>query len=38
MNSASFLRCGTIFEQAQAAGRRIGIATAKDKLREMLVR
>jgi len=36
MNSASYLRCGTIFAAASAAGRKVAVITAKDKLREIL--
>jgi phosphonoacetate hydrolase len=36
MNSARFLRCGTIFAAAASAGRRVAVLTAKDKLREIL--
>jgi phosphonoacetate hydrolase len=34
-NSASYLRAPTIFPAAQAAGRRVAVVTAKDKLRDM---
>ena len=36
MNSARYLRAGTILAAAARAGRRVAIATAKDKLREIL--
>jgi len=36
MNSASYLRCSTIFAAASAAGRKVAIITAKDKLRAIL--
>jgi phosphonoacetate hydrolase len=36
MNSSQFLRAPTIFPAAQAAGRKVGVVTAKDKLREIL--
>lgn len=36
MNSASYLRCGTIFAAAATAGRRVAIVTAKEKLRDIL--
>ncbi len=35
MNSARFLRAGTIFPAAQRAGRRVAVVTAKDKLRDI---
>lgn len=35
MNSAKFLRAPTIFPAAQAAGRRVGVVTAKEKLRDI---
>jgi phosphonoacetate hydrolase len=35
MNSASFLRCETIFPAAQRAGRRVAVITAKEKLRDI---
>src|SRR5262245_52340354 len=35
MNSASFLRAGTIFPAAQKAGRKVAVVTAKDKLRDI---
>jgi phosphonoacetate hydrolase len=34
-NSARFLRTATIFPAAQAAGRRVAVVTAKDKLRDI---
>ncbi len=34
-NSASYLRAPTIFPAAQAAGRKVAVVTAKDKLRDM---
>ncbi len=36
MNSATFLRAGTIFPAAQRAGRKVAVVTAKDKLRDIL--
>jgi phosphonoacetate hydrolase len=36
MNSARYMRCGTIFAAASAAGRKLAVITAKDKLREIL--
>lgn len=36
MNSASFLRCGTIFSKAAQAGRKVAVVTAKEKLRDIL--
>ena len=36
MNSKEYLRAETIFAAATAAGRKIGIVTAKEKLRDML--
>ena len=36
MNSKEYLRAETIFAAASAAGRKIGIVTAKEKLRDML--
>ncbi len=35
MNSSQFLRTGTIFPAAQAAGRRVAVVTAKEKLRDI---
>src|SRR5216117_2737130 len=35
MNSAKFLRAETIFPAAQKAGRRVGVVTAKEKLRDI---
>jgi phosphonoacetate hydrolase len=35
MNSADFLRAPTIFPAAQAAGRKVGVVTAKEKLRDL---
>lgn len=35
MNSASFLRAETIFPHAARAGRRVGVVTAKEKLRDI---
>jgi phosphonoacetate hydrolase len=35
MNSASFLRTGTIFPAAQNAGRKVAVVTAKEKLRDI---
>lgn len=35
MNSAKFLRAPTIFPAAQAAGRKVGVVTAKEKLRDI---
>lgn len=36
MNDPRFLRCGTIFQAFEAAGARIAVVTAKDKLRRLL--
>lgn len=36
MNGSRFLRVGTLLAAASRAGRRVGMVTAKDKLREML--
>ena len=36
MNDASYLRCPTILAGAARAGRRVGMVTAKDKLRDIL--
>ena len=36
MNDASYLRCPTILAGAAQAGRRVGVVTAKDKLRDIL--
>ncbi len=36
MNSAAFLRAGTILAAAEKAGRRTGVVTAKEKLRDIL--
>ncbi|WP_437194075.1 phosphonoacetate hydrolase [Planctomicrobium sp. SH527] len=36
MNSSKYLRCGTILSAAAKAGRKVGMVTAKDKLREIL--
>ncbi len=36
MNSSRFLRCETILAGASAAGRKVAMVTAKDKLREIL--
>ena len=36
MNAAKYLRAPTIFAAASAAGRRVAVLTAKDKLREIL--
>jgi phosphonoacetate hydrolase len=36
MNSSRFLRCETILSAAARAGRKVGVVTAKDKLREIL--
>ncbi len=36
MNSASYLRCETIFAAASQAGRKVAIVTAKEKLRDIL--
>ncbi|MDG2381321.1 MAG: phosphonoacetate hydrolase [Pirellulaceae bacterium] len=36
MNSASYLRCGTIFAEAAKVGRKVGVVTAKEKLRDIL--
>ncbi len=36
MNSSRFLRCDTILAAAARAGRRIGVVTAKEKLRDIL--
>jgi phosphonoacetate hydrolase len=38
MNSASFLRVGTIFGPAQKAGRKVAVVTAKEKLRDIFAR
>ena len=35
MNSSKFLRVGTIFPAAQAAGRKVAVVTAKEKLRDI---
>lgn len=35
MNSSRFLRAETIFPKAQLAGRRVGVVTAKEKLRDI---
>ena len=35
MNSAKFLRCETIFPAAARAGRKVGVVTAKEKLRDI---
>jgi phosphonoacetate hydrolase len=35
MNSATFLRAETIFPAAQKAGRKVGVVTAKEKLRDI---
>jgi phosphonoacetate hydrolase len=35
MNSSKFLRAGTIFPAAQKAGRKVGVVTAKEKLRDI---
>lgn len=35
MNSAKFLRCETIFPSATRAGRKVGVITAKEKLRDI---
>ena len=35
MNSAKFLRAPTIFPAAQTAGRKVGVVTAKEKLRDI---
>lgn len=35
MNSSKFLRAGTIFPAAQTAGRKVGVVTAKEKLRDI---
>lgn len=35
MNSASFLRCETIFPAAARAGRKVAVVTAKEKLRDI---
>lgn len=35
MNSASYLRCGTILAAAAQAGRKVGVVTAKEKLRDI---
>lgn len=35
MNSARFLRADTLFPAAQRAGRRVGVVTAKEKLRDI---
>ena len=36
MNAASYLRCETIFSVAAKSGRKVGIVTAKEKLRDIL--
>ena len=36
MNSAKYLRCGTILAAASASGRKVAMVTAKEKLRDML--
>lgn len=36
MNSASYLRCGTILAAAAQAGRKVAMITAKEKLRDIL--
>ena len=36
MNSSKYLRCGTILAAASAAGRKVAMVTAKEKLRDML--
>lgn len=36
MNSSSYLRCGTILAAAANAGRKVGVVTAKEKLRDIL--
>lgn len=38
MNSADFLRADTIFPSAQRAGRKVGVVTAKEKLRDIFAR
>ena len=38
MNSADFLRAETIFPAAQRAGRKVGVVTAKEKLRDIFAR
>ena len=35
MNSSKFVRCPTIFPAAQAAGRKVAVVTAKEKLRDI---
>ena len=35
MNSSKFVRCPTIFPAAQAAGRKVAVITAKEKLRDI---
>jgi len=35
MNSAAFLRCPTLFPAAAAAGRKVAVVTAKEKLRDI---
>lgn len=35
MNSAKFLRCETLFPSAAKAGRKVGVVTAKEKLRDI---
>ena len=35
MNSAKFLRAGSVFPHAQRAGRRVAVVTAKEKLRDI---
>ena len=36
MNSSKYLRCGTILASASAAGRKVAMVTAKEKLRDIL--
>ncbi|MCZ6636094.1 MAG: phosphonoacetate hydrolase [bacterium] len=36
MNSADYLRCGTLLAEAARMGRKVGMVTAKEKLREIL--
>lgn len=38
MNSADFLRADTLFPAAQRAGRKVGVVTAKEKLRDIFAR
>ena len=38
MNSAKYLRCGTILAAASTAGRKVAMVTAKEKLRDILSR